>query len=931
MRVSEEKRKIHTEHGLLGIDTRWGASGAHASKMVNLLCENGALTKRNGLVDIAIFEDENANPLPINGIYALDGKIIVHAGRYLFDCGSDISALNVLKKPTRISTTYLLRDEPLNACVDNGALWLLNGNELVVLKNGSLALLDSLSPYAPTTRRDVLSTADGSVYLQGEEENLLTDRRKHTLLGKKAELSTYELDSFVSEARGFAMTCRMRVSLSDSENEAHFIGHISEKRLTRSNISAVLGGPADETYKIFEGTGTSYGFDTLTEVNIFLKSPICLTKLVLNAQTGAGVPLIRLTYGATTVYETTSLSGLEKQDLTQATSGKLVDGITLYGNSSLARISTIELLGNELYQGDVILRFESKTIDMSKGYNPVSIRTIGGESVALYLTEDGKRRKTPTVGFTNGENGTLLHIYFDAPSYVEGRSNIEITFSSKDAYLPKILLARECKTSTGKRALGLALEGGKICFTDEKIGLKYAPKSNLAQLSGEGEVTAICQMQDYVIGVYKEDKSFFVRLKDTGIEYTGAIEGVGCVGNRCAVTVNRDTLTLSSDGVYGLQGYDEYKECLRSGAVTSILREQSLKNAHLLGYDGRLYIFFDSLCLVGDTRMKTRYEYSIDQSFEYEWFMLSGIDARCSAVLDSKMYIGTKNGKIRTLSQGFLDISYQGLLVGESLVTNVNGRTELCLNAELGEQEGKEIIISNAKILLCRAYSQAESENGLALRLDTANLLNANGTIRLFSGMEIYAVSDKQEYYKAELLYLDEQQGIAITSLPIENKYLAIFKDSAQCKITLRAGEVGYKMLWEDSEVMLSDYDNMELLLVDKSPVEAIYESTRLPLGGAHLSKNLYRISFDLLPKTGTELSLGYETSRSSISKTIVLGNKFDTSALDFGAFSFGNPIERVCTLRCFERGFSYITIKLKSSSCGAFSLNGYSLVYACL
>ena len=928
MRATTEKRKIYKEQGLLGIDTRQSADSRHASRMENLLLENGALRKRNGFTDVMLFEDENAVPLSVNGIYEVGKRIIVHAGKYLFDCGSDISAQGIFKKPKRISTSVLLKDEPLDAFCEGDTLWILNENGLFVLKDDTLMPLSSVNPYTPTTRRSIEPTSNGSTYVTGEDESILTARRKNTLFGKKAELSTYELDSFMDESKGFTVTCRMRVSLTDGENEAHFIGHKQEKRVDRSSIMAVAGGASDEVYNIFEGKGTAYGFDALTEVNVFLKKPICITSLVLRAKSGSTVPQIKLTYGASTVYEASTPFGTEVKDLTSAVSGRLVDGITLYGNSTASRINVIELFGNELYEGDVILRYEQGTSSIDTGYTPTSIKTPGGEAVSLYQSQDGTKKKSPVISFSRGEEGTLLHIYFEAPGYIQERSNIEIAFSKENASLPKILLARECKTATGKRAIGFALEGGQVCFTDEKIGIKYAPRSNLARLGGDGEITAICQMQDFVIGVYKEKTSFFVRLGEYGIEYSGAMESIGCINNRCAITINRDTLTLSSDGVYGLQGYDKYGKCLRSGGIDRILREQSLKNAHALGYDGRLYIFFDNLCLVADTRIKSRYEQSVDDSFEYEWFMLSGFDARCSAVLGSKMYIGTADGKIRTLSQAFLDVSLQKIGTGEALVVEENGAMELCINESLGDLHGKEISISGAKALICIQRMQQDAENEVMIAFDSTEIFNKNGTIKLFSGMEIYGFCGGDEYYRGEILYLDEQEGFAVTSLPTGHSYKAILKDTQSCKITLERGEIGYKMLCEGSELTLFDYDNMELVLVSKSPVCAIYESARLDLGAPHLSKTLHRISFDLLPKTGTELILGYETSRSSTCKTVLLGNKFSVNSLDFNSFSFGIPIEKICTLRLFERGVGYVIVKLKSSSCGAFELNGYSIVY---
>lgn len=924
MRIGKEESRLYTKAGLKGLDLRHTATQEHSSYMENLLCVDGALRKRRGIKDLFSIEDENGCALPINGIYDLLGTVIVHAGNSLYDCGqAPLSKRIPTYTPRKINSDVLLESKPLDGCVHNGTLWLVSNAELVCFDGKSLYPLGE-GAYIPTTRRGIKSIQRGAGYKEAEAENLLSAKRRNYFSGTKSDRASFELDSELDGSKGFSMLCQMDISLSDTDTQAHYIGFTEPKRLTIERVEGVVGGATnEEVAKILDGTGTSYGFDALSEVNIFLKEPCYISSFVLNAQVGRGVPRIRLSLGASTIYEDSELSGKERLDITSQVNGKTIDCITLYGNDALARIKTIECLARDSYEGEIELLFNESTAEKGKVYYPKRISTPQGQELTLYTSVSANATKGAYIFFSSGLNGTVLNLAFEAPAYIENRDNIKLTYSKKNAEIPKISLAKECKSDTGEQILALCLKENGLCFTSKEKGFSYVPSSHYTVLGNTREITALCQMENYGVGVFKEDECFISSIGSEGVKYSGSMQSCGCVNNRCVVTVGSDTLTLCKNGVFGTKR--DASARVRSSAINSLLMEQDLTGAFCLQEHGRVYIFLKDYTLVCDTTQKAVSAHEND--FEYEWFLLKGPFASCGSVIGNEMYLGTQNGKIRTLYEGFYDISHRKLLDGELVILENNEKTELCLSQDIKISDGCEIELENAGIVLLNDFLQLETEYGAGFMLDYEKTLYEDGTARLFTGMEIFALVN-DEIYLGEIAEIDEQNGIILTTLPCENEYSVVFKDTQGVKITLKKSGENYKMLENGSEIVLTEYEKARALLVERTPVVAKYESARLCLGDTVASKSLHRIILDLLPCTNGEIIVGYETNKGSANDSTIIGRALDFNALDLGTLSLGRAVQKGCVIRCFERGFSYIIIKITSNAPYDFALNGFSLAY---
>lgn len=929
MRVSTKNNKLYTESAPLGIDLRPSQAKGHATHIKNLLPVDGSLRKRKGICDVAHFGIQGQPELKINGIYNLNGEKIVHAGEYFFKCPNDfgVNEGSLLCTGQRVNSSILLDDANLFGCVRENKLWLVSGGELLVFDGNAIYHPE---PYAPLTRSRIRCREQGTSHQNGMSESLLTGLRRNSMVGTQIEGATYDLDAKMDTSKGFLLKCGLDISLSKVGTRSRFVGHTEPKRVVKEQMSAVHGtSDVNEVINVFEGRGTNYGFDVISEINVYLKTPVYATSVIITAREGSVAPRVAFTLGAEVVYDMGDVGKYRVADLSSSLSGKMIDGITLYGNAVQARIEDIDIKGRHIYEGEVMLTYEQSSVTFGDIYYPSSIVTPLGERVRLFGSIDGSSLKGTGIVFSQGTHGTILSVLFDAPTYIDARDNIEITYSSIDYKKPYFLMGKECKTDTGEQILALVRENGGLSLTSTEHGFTYAPAKLNLQLGGQEEIVALCQMQDFVVGAYKANEAFYIRLGQESATLVGATSALGCANRNTAVTVNKDTLILSEQGVLGSVGYSDSGATLRSSGITSLISKKDLSRAFCLGYDGRLYVLLDSECYVGDTRYRHSEQNELNDGFEYEWFKLSGYSASYGCVLDGKLYLGTKDGKIRTPVDTLYDTEYQKLARGEFLIINKDDTTELHLDNALSITDDTEIVITNAQKCLFEVNFQDINEGFVAFKVSEADLFDSDGCLRLYTGESIIMQGSEGDF-DAEILCVDIENRRVTVSLPCNQGYYRALSP-LKGKLTLKKeqGELYYKLYQNGKKVILHNTENAWVYFISERAVEAEYVSAPLCLDGAHLAKNLHRLSLDLLPQALGKIELGYETNKMSTLCSFKEGRALDFELLDLDLMSFGNVISKAQTIRCFERGFAYIIIKIASREPYELGLRGFSLLYS--
>ena len=899
------------------MDLRESTRGERGRLVKNMMLRNGVLSKRQGIRDIGYITDENGSPLSINGMYKYKDGYIIHAGEALVRASS-LEPRAAFIEYERLP--FRLPNEKSQGFVNNGLLYLICGEDMYAFNGEALkSVYDSDLAYVPTTRGSIMPQDKGGAYKDREQENLLTSKRKNTLVASKDGYARYLLDEEIELSREISIKCTVDASGADNDYQTKIYGFGENKRITHQSVNKAFG--IEELEGFFGDRGTTLGYDQVEEISIFFKKPIKASELALYSRDSDGLPRIRLSYLQETVYETTEVTLSRELHLNSSQLGDVIDCITVYGNQRGAILDRIELYGKERYEGLVTLEYK-KQRGISESVVPlVSARGTKGEMLELFYDERGTVRIPGSAIVGAGQGGSYVIIQEKLSPLREGEGNIEITYHKKNAEKPVISHGAVCKIDTGKEILALCIDGSSVGFSSYSGDFGYIPKSNLISFgSSEEKINAICQMWDFSIGIYKKSQSYFARLTGEGPEFFGFLDGVGCGSKWGADTVNKDTMFITQGGILGSYGYTSQGQSLRSGAVNSLLAGQE-DSAVLKGHKGKLYVILDNCTLVADTGYKSYESSRGDSSQEYEWFILDKIDCALASVIDDKIYFGAANGKILTQDSGFFDTEYKKIMSGDAVYKSSEG---IYFNGELFVKSGDELLVNNCFKVVAKT-SNEEAALG-RLNVDASQLIYDNKA-RLYEGMEIYL--DTENRVKRRINYVDYSEGYLLVD-PVfdEGEFSKIMlKCDTECLI-LKENQGCFTLNDRFSQVSLEDFDVLSSTLVKRKPIKCEYVSAPLDLGSKDVSKRLYGIILDINSECGT-VHLGYETGRTLYERSASLAKGLDFENLDFNEISLGKDIYGSVTLKCFERFFDYVIFRACSETTEDFAIRGYSVCYS--
>lgn len=188
--VDLKDRKTAKFSNFLGVDFSNSVLQANVRRAIrskNLINRNGVNEKRYGWEQKFRILDDNEQALRINGLFFYpDGDLIVHAGTNFY-----LIRNNSVSKIT--STLVDIDDCRSQFYMNNGFLYNIGAGEFVVIKKtensytASRVYGDS-DTYIPTTTISISQTGSTTdTRTSFEQVNLLTKKRKNTLLGVKSE------------------------------------------------------------------------------------------------------------------------------------------------------------------------------------------------------------------------------------------------------------------------------------------------------------------------------------------------------------------------------------------------------------------------------------------------------------------------------------------------------------------------------------------------------------------------------------------------------------------------------------------------------------------------------------------------------------------------------------------------------------------------
>lgn len=919
MRVgTREKGKIYSQNSLLGIDRRENINESRGRVVKNMLLRDGILSKRQGISDIGYITDTSGAPLKINGIYKYGEKYIIHAGDSLFTADS-LEPNGAFFDYKRTSCT--LYDKQSQGFVNGGLLYLICNDELFVYDGESIAsAYDNEKIYVPCTRKSIMPQGVGGAYIEGERENILTSKRKNTLVGSKEGNAKYMLDEIVDTSKEITVKCTVDASFYDNEYQAHMCGFKENKQIDHTSVGASYGIEGAELEGFFNGEGTKIDYYQIEEINIFFKNPIKASDITLYSRDQNGIPRVELRYLTEIVYNTKEVKQVSALKIPSSQLGDVIDSISIFGNDKGATLDRIILNGKEAYTGEITLTYHKPKGESSEVIPLKEARSFSGELLEVFYDDIGTKRISGNMVIGQLKGCSALISMDKLAPIRKGEGGIEITYHSANAKKPKISLGSVCKTDTGREILSLCVDDSRVAFSSSDGCFSYVPEDRVTIIGSDGErITAICQMWDFSVGIFKKNQGYLARLRDDGVELFGFLDGIGCSNINCVATVNKDTLFITEKGIFGSYSYSSQGQSLRSEAVNSIIKENQ-GNAYLIGFDSKLYAFLDSCVLVGDTGYKSYESSRGDSGFEYEWFVMDKEDITVATVIDNKLYFGNKNGKIRTQSRDFYDTECQGILTGDALYRD----GALYFNSALNVQDKDSIVVRDCyKAVISTTYSNSQSGY---MTVNPQSLV-INGEAMLYEGMDIYL--GKESKIKRTIRHIDYPEGYIYTdpAPELESFSEILLKCDTECLI-LRKSQDNFTLFDHFGAVQLIDLDISKMSIIKRKNIKCEYVSAPLYLGERSTTKNLYRIILELNPECG-EIMLGYETYKTLFEKSATVGKDINFDSLSFNELAFSADRHGSVILRCYERLFDYVIFRATSETDKDFAIRGFSLCYS--
>lgn len=222
------QKRVYNFEKIRGVDVSSSpltVSKNRASRMINMINEDGVNVKRHGWRDVARFSSALGGER-INGIFAYKDKFVVHAGQALYLCDNEFN----IKEKIPGKGNYELKNQPAKGYVSNGRLWIAGAGDYIVYDGETVQrVYDSDYAYIPTTTVNITSGLNGAGYIR-DRVNLLCNRRKNMLIGAKRESVDsvpYVLDGMVDFSGNVRVSFEGNVSLEAGENEEAHEGFVS--------------------------------------------------------------------------------------------------------------------------------------------------------------------------------------------------------------------------------------------------------------------------------------------------------------------------------------------------------------------------------------------------------------------------------------------------------------------------------------------------------------------------------------------------------------------------------------------------------------------------------------------------------------------------------------------------------------------------------
>jgi|GEM_PF-4737027 len=425
-------------------------------------------------------------------------------------------------------------------------------------------------------------------------------------------------------------------------------------------------------------------------------------------------------------------------------------------------------------------------------------------------------------------------------------------------------------------------------------------------------------------------------LKKAEFSIVGSYVAEGCVTPFAVGNFGREPLFLSDRGLYTIKTSEnkatESRFTVERGAkIDEELSKMDKSNAFSILNDGKYYLFINDLVYICDEK-----NYSmIDGVKSYDFWVWNNIPASFATVIDGKIRIGTKDGKILSFYDGYSDESYHYLNNGEISFTQNSFVLDLAEGADirqtdvivfqgevytklfsdcvvldgkikadvldLGEIEVYADNVGNSGLEVNKAYTICEidlDENTFALKDDqTIDLLTG--------GFDLYIKLKNRELYVRDFsVSLDDSQNDRLT--------LSLYPNGKRIKINAYNGVMP---------------ENSSAKIIRREPVVAEWRSKESDLGSDNTIKTIRSIGINVGGESqgrikalcfgGTDGFLSFGTT-----------DKMRLNDLNFAKIGFNGSLNKNFNSRVMIKDVNFFRLTLISDEAKPFALKDISVEF---
>lgn len=780
-----ERRELQAinVNSLMGVDyssSNMNISDNHAVVIQNLLKKNNVLQKRNGWSQILSIEEGQAhdslnqniaftNGSTINGIWQIKYKseinIIAHIGQDLFfinnfdSNGFDSITLDKIEKDDSI----VILNEKSWGIVANDRIYILCGSYIVVKlskdeNNKTIATIsnvyDDIDTYVPTTTIGITPEGVNTsiIRLSYDDVNIMSPYRINTLLFLEKE----ELMG------GYRFVLDSNPKINITTNSSGEVMH-KETEYFDIKINYLYKAEIDEDEKEI----------SINAYITWIKAPL------------------------STSNQTVEERFLIFQEGYEPTRTTIQHAITSNGYlGEMVLTDTTTLIFNNFYKpiqtskDNVIVKYKDDREDESTLISNCKFGILyGAGNVRNRLFLSGNPN-TPNTDYHSSQRNI-----YASDDDVDLQDNQDYTYFSVFDY---------CNYGTTNSAvMGYQIMGdGSLLVIKEKVN----NEPTVYFRKGTYETRTITFGDNLTTDVYVDKYPMTV----------GNI-GEGLIVQNGLFNLNNDIVFLSENGLYGISSTissstlaSDYQYAYsRSRLINKeLIFNYDLKNAVCILYDNKLFMTLKNktseeiVTFVADGRYKYKLVDSIDNEYEYEWFILKNINADNYYIINNKLYFSNNKGLFywnlysnsykdikyaRTINDGTMTISNSIVTINEDFKSKYINETtllkfnkiqtanlmfiplnstkdedgyytiDMVYNKFMSQKEGLECLFG-ASSNVTKVYLKPNLYNQNKFKFYTTKNMNDNEEYTFSTAEMIYFQLDINEYkYKLGLNELDQQ------------------------------------------------------------------------------------------------------------------------------------------------------------------------------